>query len=138
MKATAPALAKKNHDGHIKFLEKFLEDGRPPNLIIVIDTHSDTWSGQLQTARGRTVDLHRKLPDLVQEYVGQPVLDVMKTSSRQARSYDVLHEISGGVAPWADITPKSRGGWRVLIMPVCGSTMTQPVHWSYLVHMFKE
>lgn len=128
----------KKGDAHTNFLNHFIDQGRAPNLIVVIDTHSDSWSGQLQTAGGSGGEHHLTLLVLLQNYVGGPVMDRMAASSTQARHYNTVHEISPGVAPWADITPKTRGGWKVVIMPVCGSTVTQVVNWNYLVQAFAQ
>lgn len=114
-----------------------MAQGQPPNMIIVLDTHSDTFSGHLQTAGGLTGPaISVPLPDLVRTYVGDEVLREMGFASDQARSYNTIQEMSPGVAPWADITPKVRGGWRVMVMVSCGSSVRQPVHWDYITQLF--
>ena len=133
----AGSIAMKREDTHLDFLKKSTNDGRPANLIIVLDTHSDTFSGQLQAAGGLTGKVASlTLPDLVRTYVGDKVLQGMGKASEQARSYSVDHHIRPGVAPWADITPKVRGGWRVMAMVSCGSAVRQQVHWDYITQLF--
>jgi hypothetical protein len=124
---------------HQNFIRKFMNDGRPANIVIVLDTHSDTFSGQLQAAGGLTgVSSTLTLPDLVRTYVGNATLQEMGKASVQARTYNTIHEIRPGVVPWADITPKVRGGWRIMVMVSCGSSVRQPVHWDQITQLFTK
>jgi hypothetical protein len=129
----------KHQDSHSDFIKKSLSEGRPPNLVIVLDTHSDTFSGQLQASGGlTTAGITMNLTDLVRGYVGDSTLQEMMTVSEVARSYKIIHEISPGIQPWADITPKVRGGWRVMVMVSCGSAVRIPMHWEYITHLFRK
>jgi hypothetical protein len=124
---------------HSEFIRRSTQDGRPANLVVVLDTHSDTFSGQLQTTGGLTgVSTSLTLPDLVRGYVGDSTLQEMMGASSAARSYGSIHEISPGVAPWADITPRARGGWRVMVLVSCGSTVKIPLHWQYLTQLLTK
>lgn len=137
MKKGGEGVVIKHKDSHTDFIKKSISKCRPANLIIVLDTHSDTFSGQLQAAGGLTgVSSTLTLPDLLRSYVGIDVLQEMAKASAFARSYNRIHEISPGVVPWADITPKGRGGWRVLVMVSCGSAVRQQVHWDYITQLF--
>lgn len=118
------------------FIKKSIYEGRPANLIIVLDTHSDTFSGQLQTTGGLTgVRTTLTLPNLVRGYIGEGTLQAMRQASAIARSYHSILEISAGVRPWADITPKARGGWRVMVMFSCGSSVRIPMHWESITKL---
>jgi hypothetical protein len=129
----------KHRDSHTTFLNNSIHSGRPANLIVVLDTHSDSFSGHLQTAGGLTgVSTSLTLPDLVRTYVGDTILQEMGKASQLSRSYNFVHEISPGVAPWADITPKARGGWRVMVMVSCGSAVKQQSHWEYITQLFQQ
>jgi hypothetical protein len=129
----------KHADMHLDFIKNSIFLGRPANLVIVLDTHSDTFSGQLQATGGLTGNSTTlTLPDLVRSYVGDDTLQEMVNASRLARTYNFIPEISPGVAPWADITPKARGGWRVMIMVSCGSAVRIPMHWEYITHLFTK
>jgi hypothetical protein len=124
---------------HLDFIRKSIQEGRPTNLMIVLDTHSDTFSGQLQASGGLTgVSTTLPLSDLVRSYVGDDTLQEMVRASQVCRSYNFIPKISPGVAPWADITPKVRGGWRVMVMVSCGSSVKIPTHWEYITHLFKK
>ena len=139
MKKGGANLIVKNSHQHVNFVKKSIADGRPANLIVVLDTHSDTFTGQLQTTGGLTgVGSNLTLPDLVRSYVGDAILQEMMHASGVARSYHSFLEISPGVAPWADITPKARGGWRVMVMVSCGSSVRIPMHWDYIKQLFTQ
>jgi hypothetical protein len=138
MKGREGVIVKHRHT-QTEFVHNSMLNGRPANLIIVLDMHSDTFTGQLQATGGLTaVSTTLTLPDIVRTYVGEPLLQEMGKASAVARAYDVIHEISPGVAPWADITPKVRGGWRVMVMLSCGSAVRQPVHWDYITQLFTQ
>lgn len=139
MQGASQVSVRGNKRSHLRFINSFIQEERPPNLIILVDTHSNAWSGQLQTAETSSGgESNSTLPSIVDDYVGDQVIARMKVSSELARSYNVQYETASGKKPWADITPKTRGGWRVLIMPVCGSSVRQPVHLNYLVQMIRE
>ena len=139
MRKGAEGTVTKHQDPHSSFLKKSIRDGIPANLIIIIDTHSDTFSGQLQATGGLTgVSTTLSLPDLVSMYVGESILQEMVAASLLARGYNDILEISTGLTPWADITPKARGGWRVLVMVSCGSAVRQPYHWEYITQLFRR
>jgi hypothetical protein len=139
MKKGGEGAVSKNQDSHSDFIKKSMSEGRPPNLVIVLDTHSDTFSGQLQTTGGLTgVSTTLTLNDLVRGYVGESTLQEMMRVSEIARSYNLIHEISPGITPWADISPKVRGGWRVMVMVSCGSSVRIPMHWEYISQLFKK
>jgi hypothetical protein len=139
MKKGAQGIVNKHRATHLDFIEKSMCEGRPANLVIVLDTHSDTFSGQLQATGGLTgVSTTLTLPDLVRTYVGDAILQEMRTASAVARSYNIIPQISPGVAPWANITPKVRGGWRVMVMVSCGSSVRVPMHWEYITQLFTK
>ena len=124
----------KLRESQANFVKKSINDGKPANLIIVLDTRSNTFSGQLQAAGGLT---GVTLPDLIRTYVGDDILQETLKASNYARCYSFVPEISPGIAPWADITPKVRGGWRVMVMVTCGSVVRQPSHWKYITQLFQ-
>jgi hypothetical protein len=139
MKKGGENVVLKHRQVHSDFIKKSISEGRPANLIVVVDTHSDTFSGQLQTTGGLTgVSTTLSLPDLVRGYVGDSTLQEMMQASALARSYNSGLEISPGVAPWADITPKARGGWRVMVLVSCGSAVRTAMHWEYITQLLTK
>ncbi|KAF8221747.1 hypothetical protein L208DRAFT_1382120 [Tricholoma matsutake] len=87
---------------------------------------------------GEGVSSALTLQDLVKTYVGNAMLQEMGKLSAQARSYNTIHEICPGVVPWADITPKVHGGWRIMVMVSCGSSVRRRVHWEYITQLFTK
>ena len=68
----------KENDTHLDFIHKHMKDGRLPNMIIILDTHSDTFSKELQATGGLTgTSTILTLLDLVRKYVGDPILEEM-------------------------------------------------------------
>ena len=129
----------KNTNTQLDFIRKSTNEGRPSNLIIILDTHSNTFTGQLQVAGGLTGESTTlTLPHLVKSYVVVETLQEMASASQAARSSSLVLEVSPGVTPWGNITPKVRGGWRVLIMVSCGSSVKIPMHWEYITQLFKK
>jgi hypothetical protein len=139
MKKGGEGVELKHRDRHMGFIHKSMTQGRPANLVIVLDTHSDTFSGQLQATGGLTgASTTLTLTDLLRTYVGDAVFKAMADASATARAYALVPEISPGVVPWADITPKVRGGWRVMVMVSCGSAVAQQIHWDYMTQLFTK
>jgi hypothetical protein len=139
MRKGGEVLTTKHKDQHVDFINKSMLEGRPCNLIVVLDTHSNTFSGQLQASGGLTgAGTFMSLPDLVLGYVGDVTLKEMQKASEYARRYNLVLEVSPGVTPWADITPKVRGGWRVMVMVSCGSSVRAPMHWEYISQLFSK
>lgn len=133
------SVAAKHTEGHVNFIRNSLEEDLPPNTIIVLDTHSDSFNGQLQTTGGLTgVGTTLTLPDLLRSYVGDEALNEMRRASEVARQYNIVPRISPELTPWADITPKARGGWRVMVMVSCGSAVRTPIHWEYINQLFTQ
>jgi hypothetical protein len=128
----------KHRDTQSQFLHNSFSNSQPPNLIIVLDTHSDPFSGQLQATGSAGLSPILSLPDLLRTYVGDALLQEMARASAFARAYNILHEISPGVAPWADITPKVRGGWRVMVMISGGSAVRHPDHWEFITQLLTQ
>ena len=139
MRKGAESYVTKYSNPHQDFIKKAMGNGQPANVIVVLDTHSDTFSGQLQATGGLTgVKTSLTLPDLLRTYVRDVLLQEMAKASVQARSYNTIPEIRPGVLPWADITPKVCGGWRIMVMVSCGSSVTQPIHWDYITQLFSR
>jgi len=125
--------AEKHVPDHLTFIDQYLTKGLPPNLIVVLDTHSDSFSGLLQCAGGLGgVAEARPLPEIARMYVGDAVLAKMQQVSQVARKWNETIEVGSGATPWADLTPRTRGGWRVMVMVACGSAIKQRLHWEYI------
>ena len=110
------------------FLTRVRHEKRPANIIAILDTHSDSYSGQLQTSR--TTGSYRTVRDVVKDWIGDTTMEEMRTASQMARMWKEEVYLSGGGTPWTDMMPKTRGGWRVLLILACGSTMTVGDQWN--------
>ena len=74
MRKGGQASISKYEEDRTGFIKTTVQEGRPPNMIIVLDTHSDTFTGQLQATGGLTTSgTTLTLPSLVTGYVGNSV-----------------------------------------------------------------
>ena len=102
----------------------------PPNLIVLVDTHADNFSGYLQHAGGTTGRQSTTLGNLVKEYVSMDIMNLAAEASKSARlKRDNLTSPRGNV-PWCDITATTRGGWRGLALASCGSAILSAHHYE--------
>jgi hypothetical protein len=85
MKKGGENVVLKHRQVHSDFIKKSISEGQPANLIVMVDTHSDTFSGQLQMMDGLTgVSTTLSLSDLVRGYVGDLTLQEMMQASALA------------------------------------------------------
>ncbi|KAK2464058.1 hypothetical protein APHAL10511_003928 [Amanita phalloides] len=124
----------KKFQKQVEFIERHHEAGHTSNLIVVLDTHSDSFSGML-TAGNR---LQWTIEQVANNYVGTTVLECMRDVSIVAREDELELEVLPGVKPWVGMARKERGGWRVLIMVSCGAAVREPLHWSFIVNLLNE
>lgn len=101
------------------FVQKSLESGPPPNMIVILDSHSDPFTGQLQTG---AQDQYEDISRLMEKCLSK-IQDPMKRASVVARGWEEEVFTLEGRKPWTDMTPRVRGGWRILVALVCGSSM---------------
>src|SRR5271169_4721342 len=113
------------------FVNTHTAAGFPPNLFIVVDTHTNYFNGFLQHTGCSRVE-YADVGTLLRSYVSDALLDMIKTAS--ARSRATIPEIytPEGLRPWSDITVASRGGWRCLV--VTGNVWIGE-HFPYLVQL---
>ncbi|KAF8058954.1 hypothetical protein FPV67DRAFT_1454802 [Lyophyllum atratum] len=93
----------------VEFIRASSSQKLPPNLIIVVDTHSHSYSGRLQVTK--TTGLHSTVAELLTAKVGTGVFDEMRKASDKARRWNAIEivELDGGRLR-ADVTPLTRGG----------------------------
>ncbi|KAG5638019.1 hypothetical protein H0H81_002220 [Sphagnurus paluster] len=106
----------------IDFLERARASLQPANMIVILDTRS---TGQLQT-----LGEYENSVGIVRNCIGEKIMDKMVEASVVARGWEETVCLAGGTQPWADMTPKTRGGWRVLVLLACGSATTVDDSWS--------
>ena len=127
MKADERALARHAEES-VKFLRREREANRPPNTIILVDTHSDSYNGQLMSVKGKGRFL--TLSQLLSTWVAGEIRGEMSKSSTIARGWNKTVRLPNGKVPWTDLTPKTRGGWRVLVLLACGAATRVDDQWN--------
>ncbi|KAK2459411.1 hypothetical protein APHAL10511_008576, partial [Amanita phalloides] len=107
MKSNGEKPAKKEFGKQVKFLTTHAERGVSPNMIVIVDTHSDSFSGFLQSAGGRGRAWVCRA-----ECVGNDATGITDSKGWEAR-----------------------GGWRVLVLMTCGSALRQRHHWNSVLEL---
>jgi hypothetical protein len=117
----------------MQFLTRMSNKAMPPNLVVVLDTHADGWSGFLQHA-GITNPKVASIREVLDAHIPRGVLAHMKEASNNARSDKKIESLCELWLrePWAPIGSRVRGGWRILVVASCGTSVKQPVHWMEL------
>lgn len=113
-----------------------LSEKKPPNLIIVLDTHSDSYSGQLQTSK--MTGQYQKVQEILLGWVGALVFQEMQKASEIARKWPERVILKEEKSPRTDLTPRTRGGWRVLILLGCGAAVTVNDSWNGMKSLVDE
>lgn len=138
MKKGAETYETKKLGQHIDFIKEAIAAHKPPNMIVVMDTHSDSLTGYLQHQGGSTGAQSTSVGQIVDLYVTSPLLVAMQGASGIARSTSGDAKTPNGKSPWAGMTAKSRGGWRGLIMVTCGPAIRSPVHFESVRSLVKS
>ncbi|KAG1740747.1 uncharacterized protein EDB91DRAFT_1081845 [Suillus paluster] len=102
----------------VSFMKCNIEAGFPPNTFIIMDTHSDEYSGILQHTGGHTGSTNTTITGIVTAYLGEEFLKGTANTSLAARSDETVVTTKTGEEPWCKLTPNARGGRRVLML--CG------------------
>lgn len=119
-----------------KFLQRAWECGLPGNTIIILDSHSDPFTGEVQTSKGGKH--YAAILDVLKTCLGSSVLREMARASTVARGWCKKIQLENGDRPWPQVSPKVRGGWRVLIILACGATITVDGAWKGLKKLIEE
>jgi hypothetical protein len=112
------------------FMDRNIKAGFPPNTFLVVDTHSDEYSGMLQHTGGHTGGTNTTITEILNAYLGEEFVKAMKRSSDAARSDKTVKKTVNGNTPWCDLTPNARGGWRGLFMVSCGPAIRVSHHFE--------
>jgi hypothetical protein len=109
-------------------LLRFIENTETPNLFILLDTHADSFSGFLQHTASSSGSQSASVEEILQAFITDDILKAMLTVSNKCRASITSLVTQNGEKPWTDVTPKARGGWRVLVLATCGPAMRQQSH----------
>ncbi|KAG5651008.1 hypothetical protein H0H81_010244 [Sphagnurus paluster] len=113
-----------------QFIQKSGVHGQPANTIVILDSHSDPYTGLLQTAL--TSEHYHNPATVLHGTLGPKLMNEMLKASRASRGWSEDVKTITGKQPWPDFTPTLRGGWRVMIVLACGSTMSVKDSWDNL------
>ncbi|KIK35615.1 hypothetical protein CY34DRAFT_16908 [Suillus luteus UH-Slu-Lm8-n1] len=114
----------------VQFLYCNILAGFLPNVFVVVDTHSDEFSGMLQHTGGHTDGTNTIITEILQAYLGKDFVTRMKTLVIVARNDTTMRKTLNGKAPWCDFTANTRGGWRGLFMVSCGPAIRMSHHFE--------
>ncbi|KAG1847023.1 hypothetical protein DFJ58DRAFT_730351 [Suillus subalutaceus] len=117
----------KNLGGGIELMHKAIKAGCPPNYFVVIDTDSDEF------AKGNAV-----VSDVVAKSLGKEFMECMGAASSAARGDTAVNVTATGNKPWCDLTAKSRGGRRVLLLVGSHPAIRLRHHFESLVALVKN
>ncbi|KAG2062972.1 hypothetical protein BDR04DRAFT_1164401 [Suillus decipiens] len=113
----------------VEFVRRNITCGFPPNIFLVVDTHSDEFTGMLQHTGGQTSGTSTTITEILVAYLGEKFVQVMNKSSKIARSDETVKKTING-KQWSDLTPCARGGWRGLAMVSCGPAIRVSHHFE--------
>ncbi|KAG1759530.1 hypothetical protein EV702DRAFT_1247393 [Suillus placidus] len=114
----------------VEFINRNTKAGFPPNTFLVVDTHSDEYTGMLQHTGGHTGGTSTTITEILVAYLGQECLQAMQASSNLARSDKTVVKTINGNTPWCELTPGVRGGWRGVLMVSCGPAIRVSHHFE--------
>lgn len=120
---------------NVQFIKDKTMGGMPPNMVVVIDTHSDSFSGYLQVGGGLTAPKAINVGEMIRDFVTQEVLQSMCSASTLARSQQTELRVASGKAPWCDVSMSTRGGWRGAIISSCGPSMLTKTHFFFVAKL---
>lgn len=120
------------------FITTSILENVPSNTFVIMDTHSDEYTGMLQHTGGASGGTNTTAAEIIQAYLGKQFLKAMKIASKHAREDKSAETTIKGSAPWCDTTPKARGGRRGLILVTCGPAIRVSHHFDSLLKLVKE
>jgi hypothetical protein len=130
MRAGAHVSESKKLSPGVDFMQRNLQAGFPPNTFLVVDTHSDEYTGMLQHTGGHSGGTSTTITEILIAYLGTQFLQAMQQSSDVARSDRTVKKTVLGNQPWCDLTPRARGGWRGVLMVSCGPAIRVSHHFE--------
>ncbi|KAG0695628.1 hypothetical protein DFH29DRAFT_1005299 [Suillus ampliporus] len=122
----------------VQFMKRNIEGEFPPNTYVIIDTHSDEYSGMLQHTGGHTGGTNTNITEIVTAYLGKEFLKGMENASVAARNDKTVVTTERGKQPWCNLTAKARGGRRVLLLVSCGPAIRVHHHFDSVVELVNK
>ena len=128
----------------VEHIQLSINSGVPANCFVVLDTHSDTHSGQLQYAGGASAPVFSHAHSLLQNFCGNAFLPAMQAAAKSAVANGRHPRVEKSTPasmphnPWYNAAPSFRGGWRGLLMSSCGPAVTQEEGFANLMNLLHE
>ncbi|KAM6491895.1 hypothetical protein JOM56_012533 [Amanita muscaria] len=117
---------------NVQFIKDKSMGGMPPNMVVVVDTHADSFSGYLQVGGGSNAPKAINVGEMICKFVTQEVLQSMCNASALACLEQTELCLASGRAPWCDISMSTRGGWRGAIISSCRPSMLTTTHFFFV------
>ncbi|KAG1725722.1 uncharacterized protein EDB91DRAFT_1254660 [Suillus paluster] len=119
------------------FMQRNIEAGFPPNTFVLVNTHSDKYSGMLQHHGAHDGGTDTTIAEITAAYLSD-FLNSMVHASHAARSDKTEITTKRGKKPWTDLTPKVRGGRRGLMLVSCGPAIRVRHHFDSIVELVQK
>ena len=116
-KSGQPAAQREMAEGR-KFIQQSIACSVPTNTFVVIDTHTETETGNLQYGGGETRPEFAPASEVIRGYCGEALYKTMHTASVLAQQ-----EKASETSHWFKDSIRCRGGWRVLLLATCGQAV---------------
>ncbi|KAG2126263.1 uncharacterized protein EDB93DRAFT_1257638 [Suillus bovinus] len=120
------------------FITTSILENIPSNTFVIMDTHSDEYTGMLQHTGGASGGTNTTAAEIIEAYLGKKFIKAMRMAASHARDDKSVETTIKGSAPWCDTTPKARGGRRGLILVTCGPAIRVSHHFDSLLTLVKD
>jgi hypothetical protein len=120
-----------------QWVMKSVLNDTPSNMFVIMD-RSDEYTNILQHADGTTAPNAHTASEIIQTYLGKPLMTAMKAASFAAREDQTIETTINGGTPWYNTTPKSRGGRRGLVLVTRGPTVQVKTEFEEVLSMVES
>lgn len=114
------------------------------NCFVVLNIHSNTYSGQLQYAEGVSALVFLHLHSLLQNFFSNTFLPAMQAAAKSTvvngrhPCIEKTTLASMPHNPWYNAAPTFHGNWRGLLMSSCGPGVTQEEGFMNLINLLHK
>lgn len=115
MHSTTHVIESKKLAPGVQFLHHNILAGFLPNIFVVVDTHSDEFSGMLQHTGGHTGGINTTIMEILQAYLGKDFVTRMKASAIVTRNDTTVQQDLEWESPivWSHRKSQRRMEWTV-------------------------
>jgi hypothetical protein len=115
------------------FLEQSVANEIPANTFIVIDTHSDTYTGNLQHSGGQTHGGSAPLGDVLESFLGKDCMDSMARAKRKRAEL-----LTRSTESHANLNVVNPGGKTFVFLLTCGPAVRVGYHLEHCQGLLKS